>query len=154
MKLKKQFIQIPFSPNKVFNFVYEEDEDLKSGIMELVKCLKINKLIIQSFSNLDLTGLNQNEVFKGGRVIRHGNFHYYLEDNLNFLKPIHLCAIRFMKIFSCDFDDFNQTDISTKDFIRMINRSSLIISLDNYLEVSELQVNMDKFGGMIQNFLV
>lgn len=153
MKLKKQFIQIPFSPNKIFDFVYEEDEDLKSDIMELVKRLKIHKLIVQFFANLDLAGLNQYQVFKGFKV-RHGNFCYYLVDNLDFLKPIHLCALRFMKIYSYDTDDLNQMDICIKDFIRMINRSNLIISLDNYLEVTELQVNTDKYEDMIQDFLI
>lgn len=57
-----------------------------------------------------------------------------------------------MQIYSCDFDELSQMDVCTKNFIRMINRSNLIISLDNYLEVTELQVNMDKFGEMIHNF--
>ena len=47
MKLKKQLFQIPFSKNRLFNFVYEEDEDLKLDIMELVKRLKIHKLFIR-----------------------------------------------------------------------------------------------------------
>ena len=152
MKLKKRLFQIPFSKNRLFNFVYEEDEDLKLDIMELVKRLKIHKLIIRVFTDLDLAGLNQYEVFRGFKVTKHGNFNYYLVDNLDFLKPIHLCALRFMQIYSCDFDELSQMDVCTKNFIRMINRSNLIISLDNYLEVTELQVNMDKFGEMIHNF--
>lgn len=62
MKLKKQLLQFPFSKNRLFNFVYEEDENLKSDIMELVRRLKIHKLIIQVFTNLDLAGLNQSEI--------------------------------------------------------------------------------------------
>lgn len=142
MYLKKEFLQIPFSKIKTFNLVYEDDEDLKLGIIKLIETLKINKLVVELFLQDDM-----NKLLKKYEVINIKNFNYYLVDNLNFLKSVHLSELRFMSIYSYQLDNFSSNNID-----QITNKADLKIGFDNYLEYTMLHINIDKYRNLISNF--
>lgn len=139
MRLKKKLLQIPFSNKKTFNLVYENDDDLKLGIISLVKHLGASKLIVQVLANSDVI----NKELKDHEVIKQRKYNYYLVDNLDFLNPIHLCAIRYLAIYSFDLENMDQSDIS-----QTISKADCIIWLDNYLETAEVEIDSSKYGDL------
>ena len=50
MILKKKLFQVPYSKFKCFNFIYEDEEDLKSNLLILIKSLIKHEYIVKVFS--------------------------------------------------------------------------------------------------------
>ena len=66
MFLKKELIQIPFSKVRSFDLVYDDEEDLKFGIINLCRLLNKGMFLIQVF-----LGDSINELLKARRILRH-----------------------------------------------------------------------------------
>lgn len=135
MFLKKEVFQLPFSKIKSFNFEYQNEEDLKMGIMKILDMLKKNDYVIQVFSvdeiNEKIRSISKHKSFS--RL----NFSYYKLEDVTFLKNINLSSLRFMNIFTLEKDDIN--------FDRLVDNSPFIICFDNYLEIANLKINVCRY---------
>ena len=145
MHLKYCF-RFPFSKIKSYKFDYESDEDLKTGVMKLLKMLRKNGYVIQVFS-----GDKVNDLIKTYKhmVISSYNFEYYIVENIDFLGCIDFNVLRFMNIYSVENDVLNKNDLK-----KIIKNSSLVIGFDNYLETAELKVDLSKYDNEVKRNLV
>lgn len=139
MFLKKEVFQLPFSKTKSFNFEYENEEDLKIGIIKLLGLLKKNDYVIQVFSadviNEKIRTMSKYQSFS--RL----NFIYYRLENVAFLKHINLSSLRFMNIFTLEKDNIN--------IDRLIDNSPFVIGFDNYLEIANLKIDVSRYDDNI-----
>ena len=147
MFLKKDYFHLFSSNIEIYKFEYENEEDLKLGVIKLLAILKKNKIIVQVFSkekiNVVLKTYDKSECFNWG------NFNFYILEDFGFLENINLSRVRFMNIYSFEKEYFKQND-----FNRVMTKSSFTIGFDNYLEVANLKIDFNQYvKDIIKDFI-
>ena len=142
MFLKKELIQIPFSKVRSFDLVYDDEEDLKFGIINLCRVLNKGMFLIQVF-----LGDSINELLKevSTNVINDNNFNYYLVEKIDFLEQLSFDKIRFLNIYTTIKRNINSNLQST------IHSSPINLGLDNYLDYTKIIIDLSKYHKKIIN---
>ena len=134
MHLKKKKLQFSFSKTKEYSIEYNDNVDLRDGIINLCNSLKKNKIVVRVFKNETINSLLE----QTGKYpkISHDNFYYYILDDVNFLYNINLDSTRFICFYAV-------TDAASdlNNIKKLPHRSSFCICLDNYLETTDARIN-------------
>ena len=142
MKLKKNFIQAPFSNKKSFCIHYSDETDLKVGVIKLCNHLKKGNFLIQVFVGDEL---NEKLNKENNMFLKHKNFNYYLIDNLEFLQGLSLGRLRFLNIYSIS-KNINSIDLNYLKELK--NNYTFLLGFDNYLDFVEIMINFDYYDRM------
>ncbi len=141
--LKKSFFQNPFSKNKKYNFIYEDYEDLKEGVLNLEKLLNCSPLIIKINSFSDLNG-----IIKDKKVMSIKSYNYYLVEDLDFLKEVPFGLIQGMSIY---FSDRKVTENNILSVIK--NQPDFHVYLDNIDAKAFIKINNKKYSEILNKLL-
>lgn len=143
--LKEKRLNNLFFKYKKYDFVYDDENALKSVVIDLLGLLRQDLFVVKLFSSDDLNGvfaLRQCQKFSSG------NFNYYVLNDDSALAQIDFCDLRFMEILLINESDFG--DCPIKDISK---KSSTVLSLDNYLETTELIINPKKYAATLADLL-
>ena len=141
--LKKLFFQNLFSKNKKYNFIYEDYEDLKEGVLNLEKLLNCSPLIIKinSFSYI-------NGIIKDKKVMSIKNYNYYLVEDLDFLKEVPFGLIQDMNIY---FSDRKVTENNILSVIK--NQLDFHVYFNNIDAKAFIKINNKKYSEILNKLL-
>ena len=140
MILKKKLFQVPYSKFKCFNFIYEDEEDLKSNLLILIKSLIKHEYIVKVFSKDEVNYYFTNYLKKHS----YNNFNYYLLKDISVFEQIQIQNLRFINIYMLN-SNISYEDENLSLFKNIEKKSDCLIIFDNYLEVSSLYIDFSKY---------
>lgn len=115
----------------IYNIEYTDSNEFLDAIKIILNSLKLEYIVVQIFVKdpLNSTLLNMKSKF-----VKINNFMFYEFNNFDFVNYIDFNNLRFMNIY------LSRNDIFDK-IVNIKSLYSILISLDNYFETTELIVN-------------
>lgn len=115
----------------IYNIEYTDSNEFIDAIRKILNSLKLEYIVIQIFVK---DPLNSALLNKKSKFVKINNFMFYEFNNLDFVNYIDFNNLRFMNIY------LSRNDIFDK-IVNVKSLYSILISLDNYFETTELIVN-------------
>lgn len=115
----------------IYNIEYTDSNEFLDAIRKILNSLKLEYIVIQIFVK---DPLNSALLNMKSKFVKINNFMFYKFNNLDFVNYIDFNNLRFMNIY------LSRNDIFDK-IVNVKSLYSILISLDNYFETTELIVN-------------
>ena len=141
MQITKKRFQTHFDKKRTYELDYSDERDLSDGIVSICKTLNVGTFVIQLFLG---DSISESICSMEHKTIRIGNFCYYLVSDINFIKNINLYRTRFLNIFSIKESDFHMEALKNIPKI-----SAFALQLDNYLEYTEITIDLSRYKAHI-----
>ena len=115
----------------IYNIEYTDSNEFLDAIRKILNSLKLEYIVIQIFVK---DPLNSALLNMKSKFVKINNFMFYEFNNLDFVNYIDFNKLRFMNIYLSRNDNFDK-------IVNVKSLYSILISLDNYFETTELIVN-------------
>lgn len=115
----------------IYNIEYTDSNEFLDAIRKILNSLKLEYIVIQIFVK---DPLNSALLNMKSKFVKINNFMFYEFNNLDFVNYIDFNNLRFMNIYLSRNNNFDK-------IVNVKSLYSILISLDNYFETTELIVN-------------